>query len=372
MNKKITRIIAKVITTILSIITFLLMLLAAYNFFSIKILRKDYANIFGYTFFEVVSGSMTPEIEKWDLIVVKIDSEYEVGDIISYKSGDAFITHRIVEKNGDTYITKGDANNTIDNPINKDAIIGKVIKVHRNLAAWIKVFTTPRIMVGGTISILLLIYTITLFKKDEANKLKEVPKIGKEEAMEKIKNNSRLKMELCIFLILLIALIFLIPYTLSRFKTEARGDAVMEIAFFIANDEYTHQSITLTDMQPGDQYSYTFSVANFDDDDRAEVNLSYNVEVVSTTNLPLVYELYLTNSGDVPIASTDEITEDEDGTYFKTLKTSSRNFNYNNNYIDYYKLTVKFPIEFKNFKYQGVAENIEIRVNAKQKLSSDN
>ena len=277
-----------------------------------------------------------------------------------------------MEKNGDTYITRGDANNTVDNPINKDKIVGKVIKTHRNLAAWIKVFTTPRIMVGGTISILLLIYTITLFKKDETNKLKEVSKIGKEEAMEKIKNNSRLKMELCIFLILLIALIFLIPYTLSRFKTEARGDAVMEIAFFIANDEYTREEITLTDMKPGDEYSYTFSVSNYDGDDRAEVNLSYFVEVVSTTNLPLEYELYLINNGQVPIVSTDEITEDDDGTYFKTLKTSSRNFNYSSNYIDNYKLTVKFPIAFKNFKYQGVCENIEIRVNAKQKLSSDN
>ena len=372
MKKKKTNIIAKVITILLSIFTFFIMLLAGYNFFSVKILGKDYSNIFGYTFFEVISGSMSPSIEKWDLILVKLDTEYEVGDVVSFKSGDAYITHRIVEKNDKTYITKGDANNTVDNPITEDKIAGKVVKVFGNFAAWIKVFTTPRIMIGGFISLAMLLYTISLFKKEEKEKLVEAEKIGKEETMEKIRNNSRLKMELCIFLIILIALVFLIPYTISRFKTEARSDATMEIAFFVANDQYTRQQITLNDMEPGDEYAYTFSVSNFKDSDRTEVNLSYHVEVVATTNLPLDYGLYLTNQGEVSVVSSNEVVEDSDGTYFKTIKTSSRNFGFNSNYTDNYKLTVKLPISHKNFNYQGVSENIEIRVIAKQILDSDN
>ncbi len=374
MKSKIFKIANKVITIVLSIITVSLMLLAAYNFFSVKILKKDYTNIFGYAFFEVISGSMSPAIEKWDVIVVKLDADYEVGDIVSFKNGDAYITHRIIEINDGAYVTKGDANNTVDNPITKDKIAGKVVKVYPSAAAWIKVFTTPKVLLGTIISLILIGKTLALFK--EAKEIKEEEKKVKVEwgdVMSRIKENNRLKMEIIIFFILLLSLIFLVPYTLSRFRTEARGDAVVDIAFFIAKDQYTREEITLTDEKPGDSYSYTFSVANYNNTGRSDVNQSYDIEVLTTTNLPLEYELYLTNNNtEVDAIISDDFITDDDETYFRSIKTSSRNFYYANNYTDYYKLTVKFPAADKNFKYQGVAENIEIRVNAKQILDSDN
>lgn len=376
MKTKGFKIISKVITVMLSIITFLLMLLAAYNFFSVKILKKDYSNLFGYTFFEVVSGSMSPAIEKWDLIIVDLDSEYKVGDIISYKKDGVYITHRIIEINKNTIITKGDANNTIDNPITKDMVAGKVVKIYSGGATWIKVFTTPKVIVGSIISLILIIYTMSLFKQEDKKKIEEINELDRLEAgdiMQKIKDNSKLKVKLCILFILLIMLALLIPYTLSRFRTEASADATMDVAFFITKDSYEHKEILLNEMKPGDTYSYNFSVSNFKDGQRSEVNLIYDVEVVATTNLPFEYKLYMTNSGsDVSVVSEEEITEDADGTYFKTLKATSRVHDFNNDYIDYYKLVITFPSEFNNFKYQDVAENIEIRINSKQVLDSDN
>lgn len=376
MKTKGFKIISKVITVMLSIITFLLMLLAAYNFFSVKILKKDYSNLFGYTFFEVVSGSMSPAIEKWDLIIVDLDSEYKVGDIISYKKDGVYITHRIIEINKNTIITKGDANNTIDNPITKDMVAGKVVKIYSGGATWIKVFTTPKVIVGSIISLILIIYTMSLFKQEDKKKIEEINELDRLEAgdiMQKIKDNSKLKVKLCILFILLIMLALLIPYTLSRFRTEASADATMDVAFFITKDSYEHKEILLNEMKPGDTYSYNFSVSNFKDGKRSEVNLIYDVEVVATTNLPFEYKLYMTNSGsDVSVVSEEEITEDADGTYFKTLKATSRVHDFNNDYIDYYKLVITFPSEFNNFKYQDVAENIEIRINSKQVLDSDN
>ena len=371
MNKKIIKITTKVITTVLSIITILLMLLALYNFFSVKILKKDYPNIFGYTFFEVISGSMSPTIEKMDLILVKLDTSYEVGDIVSYKKDGAIITHRIVEKNDKTYVTKGDANNTIDNPITEETIIGKVIKIYGGYAVWIKVFTDPKVVFGAIMSFVLLGYTISLFRKqakEKIDKLSEEDKIRREEYMKKILGNTKLKVEICILFILLIALLILVPYTLSRFKTEASGTATIDIAFFVANDEYTHQDITLTEMIPGDTYSYTFSVSNFKDEDRTEVNLEYYIEIITTTNLPLEYELYMTNGGsNQNIVSSSEVIQDDDGTYFRKLLTLPRNFTFETNTTDTYMITVKFPIEHKMAKYQDTVENIEINVHASQK-----
>ncbi len=373
MKNKIINIATKVITTVLSIITALLLILSAYNFFSVKILNKDYSNIFGYTFFEVISGSMSPTIEKWDVILLKLDNEeYEVGDIISYKNDGAYITHRIVEKKGKTYVTKGDFNNTVDNPITEDKIAGKVVKTFSGVGVWIKVFTSPKIIFSMVISLMLLGYTINMFKKQEKENEKKFRLEGSV-VMEKIKKSTSLKIKLCILAILLIFLLVLIPYTLSRFKTEARTDVPIDIAFFLVNDTYTHEEITLTDMEPGDENSYTFSVSNTDGENRTEVNMSYNVEVLTTTNLPLEYELFIINSGvDQNIVNSNEVITDDDGTFFKLLKTSNRNFTFDADTTDSYKLTVKFPSEFRNFKYQGVAENIEIRVNGKQLLDSDN
>ena len=374
MKNKIISVTTKVITTVLSIITALLLILAVYNFFSVKVLKKDYSNIFGYTFFEVISGSMSPTIEKWDVILLKLDTEYEVGDIVSFKSDGAYITHRIVEKHGDTFVTKGDFNNTVDNPITKDMIAGKVVKTFSGLGAWVKVFTTPKIMVGFIISLFMIGYTIKQFKnKEEIDSRDDKFKLEGGVVMDKIKNSKSFRIKLLILLFLLVSLIILVPYTLSRFKTEARTEVPMDIAFFIVNDTYTREEITLLDMEPGDTNSYTFSVANTDGSERTEVNMTYEVEVLATTNLPLEYSLFIINSGiDQNIVNSSSIISDDDGTYFKLLTTSTRTFTFSANATDNYKLTVNFPSEFKNFKYQGVAENIEIRVKARQILDSDN
>mgnify|MGYP000242502502 CR=1 FL=1 len=56
--------------------------------------------------------------------------ELKVGDIISFRQGQSVITHRINEILEDTYITKGDNNNTTDDePITYEQIEGKVEKV---------------------------------------------------------------------------------------------------------------------------------------------------------------------------------------------------------------------------------------------------
>ena len=131
---KFLKIISKALTCLLIAFTFAIMSLAIYNFVSIKILHKDYPNLFGYTFFEIISGSMSPTIEKGDMILVELGEDYDVGDIITYASADSkLITHRIIDKESigtetSTYITKGD-NNLVEDPssVSTSAIYGKVL-----------------------------------------------------------------------------------------------------------------------------------------------------------------------------------------------------------------------------------------------------
>ncbi len=365
--KKVLKIISRVLTVLLIVFTFAIMSLAIYNFVSIKILHKDYPNLFGHTFFEIVSGSMSPTIEKGDMILVELGSDYEVGDIISFKDKDSIITHRIVQKNDDTYVTKGDANNTLDNPIDKDQVIGKTVKIFSRAFIFAKVITTPKVMLMCLVTVTLIFWCIAAFKKEvKKERIKTDGRIG---IMEIIKNNNRLKIEIIALFILLALLCLLIPFTLARFRTEARGDAPIDIAFYLLNDTYTHQNITLDEMKPGDEKSYTFTVSNTDGTNRSEVTLDYEVLIRTTTNLPLEYELYEVVSGsDTDAVLSSNIVADDDGTYFKEIKTSSETFDYSSDQTKLYKLKVKYPAAQKDHKYQGFCESIEINILSKQKI----
>ena len=116
-----------VLKSVASIFLVVLVTLCIYTFIITDIMKKDYVNVFGYTYFVVASGSMSGAIEVDDIIFVKLTKEVNLNDIITYKGRDGdIITHRLIQKSGQEYITKGDVNNAADETITEDQIIGKV------------------------------------------------------------------------------------------------------------------------------------------------------------------------------------------------------------------------------------------------------
>ena len=77
--------------------------------------------------FKVKTGSMETNIHIGDYVLILKNTNYGVGDVITFKSNGQLITHRIVEEQEDKVITKGDANNAEDDAIPKSSIVGKVI-----------------------------------------------------------------------------------------------------------------------------------------------------------------------------------------------------------------------------------------------------
>ena len=75
----------------------------------------------------VLSGSMEPEFSEGDLIVVKETEQYKQNDIVVFQDGNSLVVHRIINIDGETITTKGDANKSADEPINVSAIKGKVL-----------------------------------------------------------------------------------------------------------------------------------------------------------------------------------------------------------------------------------------------------
>ena len=137
----------KIISNVLFVILGIFLLIALYSFISINILNNKYVNFFNYTFFEVASDSMAPTITTNDLIIVKLTKEIKEDDIITFVKDDSLITHRVISKDGNSYLTKGDANNEFDDRVVEDNVVGKVVKILPNASVWFKVITTPKVIV---------------------------------------------------------------------------------------------------------------------------------------------------------------------------------------------------------------------------------
>ena len=69
--------------------------------------------LFSYQPLAILSNSMNPTFKRGDVIIFKKDDNVAVGDIIVFQYQDQIIAHRVVGIN-EYYVTKGDANNSVD------------------------------------------------------------------------------------------------------------------------------------------------------------------------------------------------------------------------------------------------------------------
>ena len=117
----------KFIKSLAYIILMILVSLCIYTFITTDIMKKEYANVFGHTYFVVKTGSMSGTLEINDIIIVKVTDKVKKGDIITYINKDgSIITHRLINIVGDKLIARGDVNNAEDEPITRDKVIGVV------------------------------------------------------------------------------------------------------------------------------------------------------------------------------------------------------------------------------------------------------
>ena len=94
--------------------------------------------LFGHQMYFIRTGSMSDYLVPGDIIFSKTYDGGELragtdGDVVTYfgevEGKRAMITHRVIEVDGDTVITKGDKNPTADSPIKKSDI--EAVMVHK-------------------------------------------------------------------------------------------------------------------------------------------------------------------------------------------------------------------------------------------------
>ena len=168
-----TQKVLEVIGDILFYVLIVCIIVAAVMFASSRTPDKS---LFGYRYYDVLTGSMEPAYSVGDLIFVKITDakDINVGDAITFNPGgteDSYLTHRVVEKlenyegtDVTCFKTKGDANDS-DDPfiIDEGRVIG-VVKTRIPKLGYVILFVQTY-YVGVIIFIVLFAIFFNLIKK---------------------------------------------------------------------------------------------------------------------------------------------------------------------------------------------------------------
>lgn len=185
------------------------------------------------------------------------------------------------------------------------------------------------------------------------------------------KKRFKLAFKIAILFICLVLIIYFTPSALSKYESITSSVADSHIAFYLLDENYYRQGMKIEDIQPrSESYVYSFTVANFNANIRTEVALEYDLTIITTTNLPLQYELYInelpTANGATNKIVTDVTTTDTDLTYFRTMTTPKQEFGITNNQVNTYYLVVNFASTYMDYSYQDIMEYVEIVINSKQ------
>lgn len=142
---------------------------------------------FGYGMSVVLSGSMESRLSVDDLVIIKATDDYTVNDIVLYQEGESLVIHRIIEIDGDTVTTKGDANNVADEPISKSQIKGVLVYDIAGLGAAVSALKQP-LSVGIILAAALFLTELSYAKEKDkdAEELDEIKKMIEE--LKKDKN----------------------------------------------------------------------------------------------------------------------------------------------------------------------------------------
>lgn len=142
---------------------------------------------FGYGMSVVLSGSMESRLSVDDLVIIKAADNYKVNDIVLFQEGNSFVIHRIIEIDGDTVTTKGDANNVADEPINKSQIKGVLVYDIAGFGAVVNILKQPVFVVLILAAAFLL--TEFSYRKEQDKDTEELDEIKKMiEELKKDKN----------------------------------------------------------------------------------------------------------------------------------------------------------------------------------------
>ena len=173
-----------------------------------------------------------------------------------------------------------------------------------------------------------------------------------------------------VLFIVTLVLVGTINITQARYENNTDISIEPTLAFFIVDVSSQTGQIKLDGMTPRTEpYLYTFNVSNFRGTRKANVDLTYSIELITTTNMPLNYRIYKGNSSSQNEVDSDTVVQDDNDVYFRHLLINDVNTMPYSDYVtDIYVLSVEFPLVYKDNAddYAGIIDLVDIKINAEQ------
>ena len=158
--------------------------------------------------------------------------------------------------------------------------------------------------------------------------------------------------------------------TQARYESEATVSVEPDLAFFIVDVGTTSGHVKIDGIVPSaGAVDFDFTVSNFNATKHAEVDLTYTIEIVTTTNMPLDFEIYKGANSNVDIIDNDYTTTDANGVYYRHLVVNDvTTMAFNQNVTDTYKLSVTYPLSAKDNPdaYAGIIDLVDVVIRAEQ------
>lgn len=164
-----------IIRTVLLVFVALIVGINVYAFNASRVAGDAIPMPFGVGLTVVLSGSMEPELSVGDLLVVVRQDSYAIDEVVVFQEGRIGVVHRIIEMDGTTVTTQGDANNAPDEPMDISRVKGKVVLAIPLIGHVVNMIKTPvATVVILAAAIFLLERSFHKEKAKDADQLEEI------------------------------------------------------------------------------------------------------------------------------------------------------------------------------------------------------
>jgi signal peptidase len=151
---------------------------SVYSLNARRVMRNALPMPFGVGASVVLSGSMEPTLSVNDLVIVRAAESYAEGDVVVDQSGSSLVIHRIVRVEDEYVVTKGDANNTEDDPVSLSAVKGRMAFAIPFLGLPVRLLQST---LGSVLVIVLIAALVSLsWRKERAEDDKKLDDIKEE------------------------------------------------------------------------------------------------------------------------------------------------------------------------------------------------
>ena len=206
-----------------------------------------------------------------------------------------------------------------------------------------------------------------------AKKLKILNKFKKEN-IPYFEEKKRFVIVILVMFLLIVIAIRLLQIAYAAYESQAKLNANINQALYILEAGGMDFNIDLDKIEPSpDPYIYKFSISNFEGNRHSDVDIEYQINLTTPTNLPLRYELYRNENYDEATATdlfeNATIKQDIDGAWYNYLEgTEKYLFPYTEDMTDIYTLVIHFDESHKQNTdaYADNLESIEVEINSNQ------